>query len=312
MLVVKSRFYAIIRGNKKELPEGRETERNRMKTGLVMEGGAMRGMFTCGVIDVLMENGITFDGAVGVSAGAVFGCNYKSGQIGRAIRYNKRFCADPRYASFRNVIKTGDMYSADFCYRRLPYELDIWDQKAYEQNPMKFYCVCTDVTTGKAVYHLCRDGKDNDILWMRASASMPLVSRVVEIGDYKLLDGGIADSIPLRFLEHQGYDRNVVILTQPKNYIKKRNKLLPMLRISLRKYPNMVKAIANRHIRYNIVTKYIAEREAKGEIFVLRPESALNIGSRETDPNELERVYHEGRRVAESNLDALKAYLKAE
>ncbi len=269
----------------------------------------MRGMFTCGVIDVFMENGIDFDGAVGVSAGAVFGCNIKSKQIGRAIRYNKRFCGNPDYASWRNVFKSGDMYDADFCYRRVPFEFDPWDQKTYEENPMKFYCVTTNVETGKAVYHLCRDGREHDILWYRASASMPLVSRVVEVDGYKLLDGGIADSIPLRFMEHNGYEKNVVVLTQPKDYVKHKNKLLPLLRLTLRKYPNMVKAIANRHIRYNNTTRYVEEQEKNGTAFVIRPPQALNIGSMEKDPNELERVYQEGRKAAEEHLDALKAFL---
>ena len=122
-----------------------------MKTALIMEGGAMRGMFTCGVIDVLMRHGITFDGAAGISAGAVFGCNFKSGQIGRPIRYNKKYCADPRYCSVRSMLRTGDLYGADFCYRELPDELDIFDREAFRNNPLQFYVGATDVQTGKGV-----------------------------------------------------------------------------------------------------------------------------------------------------------------
>ena len=143
------------------------------KTGLVLEGGAMRGMFTCGVIDVLMENGIRFDGAAGISAGAVFGCNYKSRQIGRPVRYNKNYCKDPRYCSDRSLIKTGDLYGADFCYRELPDVLDPFDRETFKNDPMEFYIGATDVKTGKAVYHKCTDGGEDDLLWMRASASMP-------------------------------------------------------------------------------------------------------------------------------------------
>ena len=153
----------------------------RLKTGLIMEGGAMRGMFTCGVIDVLMENGARFDGAAGISAGAVFGCNFKSRQIGRAIRYNKKYCADPRFCSFRSLIKTGDMYGADFCYRELPDLLDPFDRETFRTDPMEFYVGATDVSTGKCVYHKCVDGGHTDIQWMRASASMPLVSRPVSV-----------------------------------------------------------------------------------------------------------------------------------
>ena len=121
-----------------------------MKTGLVLEGGAMRGLFTAGVTDVLMENDITFDGLIGVSAGAAFGCNYKSGQIGRALRYNTEYCNDPRYCSFRSLVKTGDLFGADFCYRQIPCELDKFDMEAFSENPMEFYVVATDIETGKS------------------------------------------------------------------------------------------------------------------------------------------------------------------
>ncbi|MFR2189268.1 MAG: patatin family protein, partial [Blautia sp.] len=186
-----------------------------MKTGLIMEGGAMRGMFTAGVIDVLMEAGVCFDGAIGVSAGAVFGCNYKSRQIGRVIRYNKAYCQDPRYVSFRSLLRTGDIYGEEFCYHELPDRLDPFDVKTYEENPMDFYVVCTDVETGKPVYHNCLKGDAEDIQWMRASASMPALSRFVNLDGHMLSDGGTADSIPVRFFESIGYERNVVILTQP-------------------------------------------------------------------------------------------------
>lgn len=283
-----------------------------MKTGLIMEGGAMRGMFTCGVTDVLMENDITFDGAIGVSAGAVFGCNYKSRQIGRAIRYNKAYCKDKRYASFESLIKTGNLYGVEFCYNTIPFELDLWDVETYRKNPMEFYVTCTDVETGKPVYHLCKDGTGKDTEWMRASASMPLVSQIVEIDGYKLLDGGVGDSIPLRHFEKLGYNRNVVILTQPFNYIKEKNKYMTVANVVLKKYPKMLEAMENRHIRYNKTIEYIREKELRGEVFVIRPPRALNIGGTEKNPEELERVYQIGRRTAVRKLDELKAFLKAE
>ena len=189
-----------------------------------MEGGAMRGMFTCGVIDVMQEAGITFDGAIGVSAGAVLGCNYKSEQIGRAYRYTRQYCKDYRYGSMKSFRKTGNAYDVDFCYHEIPEKLDVFDKEAFKANPMIFYAVATDVVTGKAVYHKCSDGEREDIEWLRASASMPLVSRVVNINGHNLLDGGIGDSIPLKFMEEQGFDRNVVILTQPLHYVKQKNK----------------------------------------------------------------------------------------
>ena len=148
------------------------------RIGLVMEGGSMRGMFTCGVTDVFMEHGLTFDGAVGVSAGATFGANIKSRQLGRARRYNEKYCSDRRYASYWSLLTTGDLFNVDFCYRVLPYELDIWDDAAFAANPMEFYLVASDVETGRPVYYRCGTGKQKDIEWIRASASMPMVSRM--------------------------------------------------------------------------------------------------------------------------------------
>lgn len=280
-----------------------------MKTGLVMEGGAMRGMFTCGVIDVLMENGITFDGAIGVSAGAAFGCNYKSHQIGRAHRYNKRFCKDKRYASWNSWLKTGDYFNADFCYYDVPFVLDPWDIEAFHKNPMEFIIVATNCETGKPVYYRMKEGGERDVQWIRASASMPLASRVVEIGNYRLLDGGITDPIPLPKMEMLGYERNVVIETQPKDYIKKKQKSLPAIRVALREYPELIAAMARRFRVYNWEKSYIRAREEAGTAFVIRPLKALEIKSTERDPKELERVYQIGRETALAELDALKEFL---
>ena len=277
--------------------------------GLVLEGGSMRGMFSAGIMDVFMENGIEFDGAVGVSAGAVFGCNYKSRQIGRAIRYNKRFCNDPRYASFRSLIKTGDIYGADFCYRQIPDVLDVFDTETFSKNPMDFYVVATDMDTGKPVYHKCKEGKREDIEWMRASASMPLVSRTVKIGKYSLSDGGTSDSIPVKFMIRKGYDKIVVILTQPEGFVKQKNKLIPIIKMTMRDKPNFIRAISERHKMYNKTLACIKKLEEKGRIFVIRPPEALNIGAVEHNPDELERVYRIGRKVGEEYLDKVKEYL---
>ncbi len=182
----------------------------------------MRGMFTAGVLDVLMENGLVTDGTIGVSAGAVFGCNYKSHQIGRVIRYNTEYCNDKRYASFRNLLRTGNLYSEDFCYHEVPEKLDPFNEEALPRSPMDFFVVCTDLKTGEPIYHKCRKGDAEDVRWMEASASMPLAAKAVRIGHYALLDGGVADSIPVRFFESLGYKRNLIILTQPKGFVKKR------------------------------------------------------------------------------------------
>lgn len=280
-----------------------------MKNGLILEGGAMRGMFTCGVLDVFMENGIRFDGAAGISAGAVFGCNYKSQQIGRAIRYNKAYCRDPRYCSFRSLLQTGDLYGAEFCYHMLPDVLDPFDRETFQKNRMDFYIGATNIRTGEAVFHQCSDGGASDIEWMRASASMPLVSRIVKIDGYELLDGGIADPVPYAFLEDKGYRHNVFVLTQPAGYRKKKELLLPLIRMSLKKYPQLVKAMENRHLQYNLQMEEIEERESTDTAVVIRPPETLGIGHTEHHPQELERVYQIGRREAFHRLEEVKEFL---
>ena len=282
-----------------------------MKTGLIMEGGAMRGMFTAGVLDVLMENGLVTDGAIGVSAGAVFGCNYKSHQIGRVIRYNTEYCNDKRYASFKNLVKTGNLYSEQFCYHEVPEKLDPFNEAAFAASPMDFFVVCTDVKTGEPIYHKCRKGDAEDVLWMEASASMPLAAKIVKIGHYGLLDGGVADSISVRFFESIGYKRNLIILTQPKGYIKKKNKFLPAIRAKYFRYPAFVEAVADRHERYNETLSYISMLEQAGKDYVIRPPIPLEIGAMERDPAQLRRVYETGRAVAQIQVEKIRDFLNA-
>ena len=282
-----------------------------MKTGLIMEGGAMRGMFTAGVLDVLMENGLVTDGAIGVSAGAVFGCNYKSHQIGRVIRYNTEYCNDKRYASFKNLVKTGNLYSEQFCYHEVPEKLDPFNEAAFAASPMDFFVVCTDVKTGEPIYHKCRKGDAEDVRWMEASASMPLAAQIVKIGHYGLLDGGVADSIPVRFFESIGYKRNLIILTQPKGYTKKKNKFLPAIRAKYFRYPAFVEAVADRHERYNETLSYISMLEQAGKDYVIRPPIPLEIGAMERDPAQLRRVYETGRAVAQIQVEKIRDFLNA-
>ncbi len=280
-----------------------------IKKGLILEGGAMRGMFTAGIMDVMMENGIEFDGAIGVSAGAAFGCNYKTKQIGRVLRYNTQFCNDKRYSGLRCFLKTGDVYSADFAYGEVPLVHDPFDFDTYMANPMEFYVVCTDIESGEPVYHAYEGWDDHGFDWIRASASMPLVSKNVEIDGMKLLDGGISDSVPIKYFESIGYDRNIVILTQPKGYVKGKNKIMPLIKMKYRKYPKMVERMADRHNAYNKAIEYISEKEKHGEVLVIRPEASLPVGRIENDPEKLRAVYEIGRKEAEKRLDEIKRFL---
>ena len=280
-----------------------------MKTGLILEGGAMRGLFTAGVLDVLMENKIAFDGVIGVSAGAAFGCNFKSGQIGRAVRYNVRFCRDKRYCGLGSLLKTGDIFNTDCCYGEVPLKLDPFDFDAFEKDPTDFYVVCTDVETGQALCHRYTGWDDHGFDWIRASASMPLVSRMVEIEGRKLLDGGIADSIPAACFEEMGYTRNVVILTQPEGYRKKKNQVLPLVRRKYRAYPKLVEAMERRHLVYNAELDYVAKAKAEGRMFVIQPEGALAVRRIEKNPEKLRAAYEEGRKTAIRQREALAEFL---
>ena len=280
-----------------------------MKTGLVLEGGGMRGLFTAGVIDVMMEQGIRFDGIVGVSAGATFGCNYKSHQPGRVLRYNVRFKDDPRYMGLRSLLRTGDLVGAEFSYHTMPRELDVFDAGTFNSDPTEFHVVCTDVGTGEPVYHRIDVADEEAFDWIRASASMPLVSRPVSLEGRLLLDGGISDSIPLRYFQGQGFLRNVVILTQPKGFFKRKTKLMPLFHLFMRRYPAIVRAMSRRHLMYNDELSYLAEQEQQGDILLIYPQDALPIGRTEQDEAKMRRIYAMGRQKAEEMLPQIKDFL---
>lgn len=280
-----------------------------MKTGLVLEGGGMRGLFTAGVMDVLMEHGIRFDGIVGVSAGATFGCNYKSRQPGRVLRYNIRFKDEPRYMGLRSLLRTGDLVGAEFSYHTMPNELDVLDRDTFRRDPTEFHVVCTDAETGQPVYHRIDDMDDVEADWIRASASMPIVSRPVSLDGRLLLDGGISDSIPLRYFEGLGFLRNVVVLTQPKGFYKQRTKLMPLFHLFMRRYPAIIHAMSRRHLMYNDELSYLEEQEQKGHIVIVYPQDALPIGRTEQDETKMRRVYAMGRLKAEEMLPTVQTFL---
>ena len=276
--------------------------------GVVLEGGAMRGLFTAGVLDWMMQAGLRADGMVGVSAGAAFGCNYKSGKQGRVLRYNQRFCRDHRYCSVRSWVKTGDLFGADFCYRRLPEELDPFDWESFERNPMEFFMVCTDIVSGKAVYRQCDRNDGVCFEWLRASASMPLVSRIVEIDGGKYLDGALADAIPLRFFESRGYNRNLVILTRPAGYRKKLQKGIGLLKRIYREYPELLKLLETRHQVYNETVDYIESRAKTGDVLLIRPESPLPVKRITHDPLRLQQTWAAGYAQAEKQSAELREF----
>ena len=282
------------------------------KRGLVLEGGALRGLFTAGIIDVMMEHDVWPDALIGVSAGAAFGCNYKSRQPGRAIRYNTRFASDPRYSGLRSLLLSGDYFNAHFAYHVVPKQYDVFDDEAFERNPMTFIAVCTDVETGQPVYKQLERSDETTYDWIRASASMPLASRIVELEGYKLLDGGVGDSIPLEYFEQIGYRHNVVILTQPDGYRKSHNRLMPLMRLALHKYPKMIEALDHRHEKYNSQLDYVREAEREGRCLVIRPDAPIPIGHVSHDAAKMRLVYDIGRQSGLRHINKIKEFYQCE
>ena len=283
-----------------------------MKTGLVLEGGGLRVLFSTGIMDVMMEHGIRFDGIIGVSAGATMGCNYKSEQPGRSLRYNMNMADDWRYCSLKSWIRTGNLVGAEFAYHILPLEIDIFDNITFTRNSTDFCVVCTDTATATPVYHRVETMNHEGLEWLRATASLPIVSQTVNIGGFKLLDGGIADSIPLKYWQSEGYQRNIVILTQPAGFRKKRTKLMPVFHLFCRKYPAIVKAMARRHKMYNAQLDYIQEEAKKGNTLILCPEKPLRIGRTEMNRQKMQDIYQARRDYARQHIDEIKEFLATE
>lgn len=281
-----------------------------MKTGLVLEGGGVRGIYTAGVLDVFMENDLAFDGVIGVSAGAIHACSWLSGQKGRSIRYYRKYVGDPRFMSLRSWLKTGDIVGADFCYHELPDRLDVYDHEAFLRNPTPFYAVCTDVETGGAEYVRIRDMR-GQIEYLRGSASLPYFSRIVGLDGRKYLDGGCADSIPVAAFRRMGYGRNVIILTRDASY-RKKPEMRGMARLVYRKYPAFVRTLERRHEMYNEQLDMVARLEEAGDAFVIRPRQPIQIGRLERDPQKVEQVYLQGREDARAAMERLKNWREQE
>ncbi len=278
-----------------------------MKTGLVLEGGGMRGIYTAGVLDVLMEERIHFDGVIGVSAGAIHGASFVAEQKGRNIRYYKKYCADKRFMSFHNLLKTGDLVNEQFCYHELPDLLDPFDYDTLDHSKTEFYVTCTNVESGKAEYLRMKDSR-KEIDLLRASASMPYVTRIIQYEGKKLLDGGCADSIPVKAFAKMGFNRPVVVLTRDKDYIKEaQNPYIP--KIFYYKYPKFAKTLQNRHLIYNWTRELIDRWEREEKIFVVRPSRVLDIGRMEKNPDELQRIYDIGVDDARNCIEKLKKFL---
>lgn len=276
------------------------------RTGLVLEGGGMRGIYTAGVLDVFMERGVEFDGVIGVSAGVIHGCSYVAGQKGRSIRYYKRYCTDWRFMSFWNFLLTGDVVGERFCYHDLPDRLDPFDYEAFARSKTEFYATCSNIETGRPEYLRLRDMK-RQVDFMRASASLPCVSRIVKINGRKYLDGSCTDSIPVRAFRKMGFRHNVIVLTRPEGYVKQAE-MNRLVRLRYRRYPRLLLALENRHTNYNKTIRYIRRLEQAGEVFVIAPSRELTIGRMEHNPEKLQWTYELGRADAGRQIQDLLAW----
>lgn len=279
------------------------------KIGLVLEGGAMRGMYTAGILDSLLDTNIKIDGIIGVSAGALFGVNYCSKQKGRSLRYNKKYINDPRYMSLKSLLKTGNIVNTEFAYHEMPFKLDPFDEETYSKSKTDFYAVVTNIRTGQAEYKKiinCSIQIDE----LRASGSMPFVSTPVKIDKEEYLDGALADSIPVLKCQEMGYDKIIVVLTKPLTYRKKKRPAF-LAKMYYKKYPNLVNAINTRYLKYNETLDIIIDKENKKEIFVFRPSQDLKIKRIEKDVDKLQAMYDLGVKDFQDNLKALKKYLKS-
>lgn len=283
-----------------------EYKNNNNEVALVLEGGAMRGLYTAGVLDVFMENDIKVNTIFGVSAGALFGINYKSGQIGRALRYNLKYAHDKRYMGMYSLLTTRDVMNREFCFNKLVYELDPLDFETYNSSDVKFYAVVTNVETGKAEYIEMSDAK-RDMEYLRASGSMPFVSNLVEINGNKYLDGAVADPIPYKKALDMGYEKIIVIQTRPADYIKSKSRL--PYGLVYKKYPQFVKTAKSAYINYNETLNLIRKYENEGKIIVLRPSEKIKMRRVEKNLNKLQSIYDVGVKDCNNNLSRIKEYI---
>ena len=280
------------------------------KVGLVLEGGSLRGLYSAGVLDIMMDNNIDVDVIVGTSAGALFGPNYFSKQRGRAIRYNKRFCKDRRNISMWSWLFTGNVVNKNFAYYKITKKLDVFDNETFIKSGKELYVTATNIESGECEYFKINDVL-SDMEKLRATSAIPIMTKPVKINGKYYLDGGVSDSIPIKKCLELGCDKVIVVLTQPKKYKKKiiSDKKIKMINIIFKKYPKLISRMLNRHNEYNECIKYINNLEKKNKVFVIRPSEKLDINLIERNPDKLEKIYQVGIKDMNKNIDDLKKYL---
>ncbi len=279
------------------------------KAGLVLEGGGLKGVYTSGVLDFFLDKGIEFSSCYGVSAGACCLCSFLSKQRGRAYHVSVDYLEDKNYCSFYSLLKTGDLFGAEMCYHRIPDELYPYDYEAYNQYQGTFYSVVTNIETGHAEYIPIKDMRE-DIEAIRASASLPLVSRNVSYQGKLFLDGGISDAIPLRRSMEDGNHKNVVVMTKETGYRRKPSNMTTLIKLRYQKYPKVYELMKNRHIAYNETLDFIMEQVKAGNTFLIQPQKKSDVGRIEKDKGKLQALYEEGYQEASECYEDLLKFLE--
>ncbi|MGL5650732.1 MAG: patatin-like phospholipase family protein [Paraclostridium sp.] len=279
------------------------------KIGLILEGGGMRGIYTAGVLDFFIEKNIEVDITIGVSAGSCHASSYLSKQYKRAYNATVDYITDKRYLSFSNLIKTGSIFGMDFMFNKIPNELNIYDYDTFAKSKSKFVVVATNCETGSPEYFELKDLK-KEIIYMQASCSIPMFANIVEIDGFKLVDGGVSDSIPIEYSLNQGYKKNIVVLTRDITYKKNKQKFLPIVNRKYIKYPNLIKAIENRHLNYNKSLNLINKLEKDGDVLVIRPKNPVNVSQIEKNAKKLTSLYEEGYDDAKELYDKILDFIK--
>ncbi len=279
------------------------------QAGLVLEGGGFKGIYTSGVLDFFLDKGIDFSSCYGVSAGACTLCSFLSRQRGRAYHVTVDYLEDKNYCSLYSLIKTGDLFGADMCYRKIPEELYPYDYESYEKYQGTFYSVVTNIESGQPEYIPIKDMK-NEIDAVRASASLPLVSRNVSFQGKLYLDGGISDAIPLRQSIKDGNHKNVVIMTKEAGYRRKPSSMTSLIKLRYKKYPKVYELMKNRHTIYNATLDFIEEQIKEGNVFLIQPKKASQVGRIEKDRIKLKALYEEGYQEAEECYQDLMKFLE--
>lgn len=274
------------------------------RSGLILEGGGMRGIFTCGVLDALMDRGVRFPYTVGVSAGACNGLSYMSRQRGRAKYSNIDLLEKYRYIGFKHLILKGNIMDFDLLFNKFPNEIIPYDYAAYAESDERFEMVTTSCRTGQACYYDEKHDPERIIDIVKASSSLPFVSPISYVDGEPMLDGGIADSIPLLRARAEGFDNNLVVLTRNRGYRKSEGGLF-MLPLFYCRYPRLREAIKRRNALYNEQISYVEEQEEAGLLTVIRPEHPIEVDRMERDTRKLLRLYDEGYALA-SALNIIK------